>query len=41
MRGGRAKRFYRLTPRGMGQLAGARRALLQMWDGLDAVLDNR
>ena len=38
-RGGRARRFYDVTPEGMDRLRDARRALEQMWDGLGPVLD--
>src|SRR2546422_10438664 len=37
-RGGRAKRFYALRPRAIEALKDSRRALLQMWRGLDGVL---
>ena len=37
-RGGRAKRFYALRPRAFAALKDSRRALVQMWRGLDAVL---
>jgi len=38
-RGGRAKRFYQVTPRGMAVLRAARRAYLTLWKGLEPVLD--
>src|SRR5438552_13755043 len=38
VRGGRAKRYYALRPRAMAALKESRRALLQMWRGVDAVL---
>ena len=37
-RGGRAKRFYALRPRAVAALKESRRALLQLWRGLDEVL---
>lgn len=37
-RGGRAKRFYSLRPLAVQALKESRRALLQMWRGLDGVL---
>ena len=39
--GGRAKRYYRVQKAGLGLLADSRRDLLNMWDGLSPVLDNR
>ena len=39
VRGGRAKRFYALRPRALTALQESRRALLQMWRGVDAVLE--
>jgi PadR family transcriptional regulator, regulatory protein PadR len=38
-RGGRAKRFYRVTPEGLSVLQAARRAYLTLCDGLEPVLD--
>jgi PadR family transcriptional regulator PadR len=35
-RGGRAKRCYSVTKRGMATLHASRRALVQLWKGLDA-----
>lgn len=35
-RGGRAKRCYTVTKRGMNALHASRRALVQLWKGLDA-----
>jgi PadR family transcriptional regulator, regulatory protein PadR len=35
-RGGRAKRCYRVTKRGVAALHASRRALVQLWKGLDA-----
>jgi len=37
-RGGRAKRFYALRPRAVSALKESRRALIEMWRGLDEVL---
>ena len=39
--GGRAKRFFRVEGAGVAQLAGTREALLNMWDGLQPMLDKR
>jgi len=39
VRGGRAKRFYTLRPRAVALLRDSRRALLQMWRGVDEVLE--
>lgn len=38
-RGGRAKRFYRVTPAGMAVLQATRRAYLTLWSGLEPILD--
>lgn len=38
-RGGRAKRFYTVTPRGLTVLRAARHAYLTLWRGLEPVLD--
>src|ERR1041384_7529151 len=38
-RGGRAKRFYRVTPPGLKVLRAARRAYLTLWHGLEPILD--
>jgi DNA-binding PadR family transcriptional regulator len=38
-RGGRAKRFYQLTPRGLAVLRATRRAYLSLSKGLEPVLD--
>jgi PadR family transcriptional regulator, regulatory protein PadR len=40
-RGGRAKRFYQVTPAGMAVLRATRRAYLALWSGLEPVLDRR
>jgi DNA-binding PadR family transcriptional regulator len=39
VRGGRAKRFYTLRPRAVAALRDSRRALLQMWRGVDEQLE--
>jgi DNA-binding PadR family transcriptional regulator len=33
-RGGKAKRFFRVTPTGMREVSGVRRTLVSMWQGL-------
>jgi DNA-binding PadR family transcriptional regulator len=38
-RGGRARKYYEVTPAGLGALRETREALLSMWDGLQAILD--
>lgn len=38
-RGGRARKCYRVEPEGVRALRESRQALLSMWDGLEAVLD--
>lgn len=38
-RGGRRRKCYRVEPAGLEALRESRRALLSMWDGLEAVLD--
>ncbi len=40
-RGGRARKFYDVTPSGMEVVRDARQAWLSMWDGLQTVLDER
>ena len=40
-RGGRARKYFDVTPEGLGRVQEARRALLSMWDGLNTVLDER
>ena len=37
-RGGRPKRYYRVTPSGVAALKGSKRALLELWRGLESVL---
>ena len=38
-RGGRARRYVTVTPRAIKQLSAARQGLLNMWDGLEPLLD--
>ena len=38
-RGGRARKYYEVTPAGVGALRETREALLSMWEGLQAILD--
>jgi DNA-binding PadR family transcriptional regulator len=38
-RGGRARKYYRVTPGGLDVVRDARRAWLAMWEGLAPVLD--
>jgi DNA-binding PadR family transcriptional regulator len=40
-RGGRAKRFYRVTPQGLAVLRATRDAYLTLWRGLEPILDSR
>jgi DNA-binding PadR family transcriptional regulator len=39
-RGGRPKRFVRVTPEGVRALADHRDALLRVWDGMEAKLED-
>jgi DNA-binding PadR family transcriptional regulator len=39
VRGGRSRRYYRLTPRGLAALREARAALLTLSSGLESILD--
>jgi PadR family transcriptional regulator PadR len=39
-RGGRARKYFRVTAAGLERVQDARRALLSMWDGLSTVLDD-
>lgn len=39
-RGGRRKRFVEVTPEGVRALAESRRALQELWRGLDSMLDH-
>jgi DNA-binding PadR family transcriptional regulator len=36
---GRSRRYFRITAMGMKRLRESRQALLQLWEGLDAALD--
>lgn len=38
-RGGRAKRFYQVTPAGLRVLQATRRVYLALWSGLEPLLD--
>ena len=38
-RGGRSRRVVRVTPAGLGEVRRSRQALLDLWDGLEEVLD--
>jgi PadR family transcriptional regulator PadR len=40
-RGGRAKRFFRVTPRGLGEVSEARRTLIDLWRGLPGLEGRR
>lgn len=40
-RGGRPRRYYRLTPEGVDALRASRAALLSLWRGLEADLEAR
>ena len=33
--GGRERRYYRITPKGLARMSEAREALFSLWDGLD------
>ena len=37
LRGGRAKRFFRVTPRGLRAVKDTRRALVALWSGVPAL----
>lgn len=37
--GGRTRRYFRITALGMRRLRESRRALLRLWEGVDAALD--
>ena len=39
LRGGRAKRYFQLTPLGLRVLGESRRALLALWQGLESRLE--
>jgi DNA-binding PadR family transcriptional regulator len=38
-RGGRARRYFKVTPAGVTALRESRAALQNLWDGLEAILD--
>jgi DNA-binding PadR family transcriptional regulator len=38
-RGGRSRRYFTVTPAGLAALRTSRRALQELWQGLDEVLD--
>jgi DNA-binding PadR family transcriptional regulator len=38
-RGGRAKRYYRVTPRGLSVLRAVRQTYLTLWHGVEMLLD--
>jgi DNA-binding PadR family transcriptional regulator len=38
-RGGRSRRYFTVTQAGLAALRASRRALQQLWQGLDEVLD--
>ena len=40
-RGGRPRRYFRLTAAGLEQLRGARHTLSKLWEGVEAILDER
>src|SRR5262245_10360599 len=40
-RGGRPRRYVTVTPHGVRQLRASRTALLELWNGLEGVLDGR
>lgn len=40
-RGGRAKRYFRITPAGLTQLRTSREAFLSMWDRIEPRLERR
>jgi DNA-binding PadR family transcriptional regulator len=37
-RGGRPKRFYKVTPSGVKALKGSKQAMVRLWQGLESVL---
>ncbi len=39
--GGHTRRYFRLTPEGLGALRASRRTLLNLWDGVEPLLDER
>ena len=40
-RGGRAKRFFRVTPRGLRAVKETQRALVSLWDGIPQLKERR
>lgn len=40
-RGGRSRRYYRVTAQGMASLRSARAALLSLWSGLESRLERK
>src|SRR5262249_49992883 len=40
-RGGRARRYFTVTPTGLRALRGARRVLMGLWSGLESKLETR
>jgi DNA-binding PadR family transcriptional regulator len=40
-RGGRSRRYFTVTPAGLSALRASRRSLLQLWHGLEAMLEQR
>jgi PadR family transcriptional regulator len=40
-RGGRARRYFTVTPAGVRALRRSRRVLLRLWDGLESTLEAR
>jgi DNA-binding PadR family transcriptional regulator len=41
VQGGKAKRYFKVEPEGIDRLAEARSTLMNMWDGLQPILDKR
>ena len=41
VQGGRARRYFSVTPEGVEMLANARERMLNMWDGLQPILERR
>jgi DNA-binding PadR family transcriptional regulator len=40
-RGGRRKRFFRVTPQGLEALKASRERLLSLWDGIEEIFEER
>ena len=40
-RGGRSRRCFSVTPAGLSAVRASRRALLQLWNGLESLLERR